>query len=373
MTGNEGYLQRAWYVAAMAKEVDGSQLFHRKIMGISVLIYRTTEGEPIALQDRCPHRFAPLSQGTRDGDNVTCPYHGLRFNSAGACVHNPHGRGQLPKGSVVRTFPVMERHGFIWIWMADAAADPELLPDFSALDHGHEHGIGHTYMHMKVDYRLILDNVMDLSHVDYVHGEMITTRGNLSPLIPEVKEAEGFVSARWEWTQTPPMMIFNDFLPRPSEPAEHFVQVNWNAPSTILLAVGAAQDGVPFEQGISQVDLHCCTPEGPNSTHYFFATRRNHNEEDGEFNAMKLAAMHSAFEEEDGPLIALVAEEMGGKDFFDLKPMLLSNDLAAVKMRRRLSKMVESEANRGKGTIAERSGERGLEIAGARPARVLND
>jgi vanillate O-demethylase monooxygenase subunit len=343
MIEHEGFMKRAWYVAAMSQEVDESQLFHRKIMGLSVLIYRDAEGSAVAMQDRCPHRFAPLSLGSRVGDDITCPYHGLRFNSAGACVHNPHGRGQLPKGNVVRTFALLERHGFIWIWMSEEEADPDLLPDFSVMDHGHVNGIGHTYMHMKVDYRLILDNVMDLSHVDYVHGEMITTRGNLSPLIPDVMENEKEVSSRWEWTQTPPMMIFNDFLPRPSEPAEHFIQVNWNAPATILLAVGAAQNGVPFEEGISQLDMHCCTPEGPNTTHYFFATRRNHNEEDAEFSAIKLAAMHSAFEDEDGPLIAAVEAEMGGEDFFSLKPMLLSNDLAAVKLRRQLSKLVAAE------------------------------
>src|SRR3546814_2528542 len=86
-----------------------------------------------------------------------------------------------------------------------------------------------------VDYRLILDNVMDLSHVDYVHGEIITTRGQLSPLIPQVEETENSVSASWDYSQTPPIGIFAPFLPRPEEAARHSIRVTWTAPANIQL------------------------------------------------------------------------------------------------------------------------------------------
>lgn len=337
------YLKRAWYVAALSSEVDATQLFHRRILGTSVLIYRTENGEAVAMQDRCPHRFAPLSMGNRIGDTIACPYHGLRFDRGGQCVHNPHGRGQLPKGQVVRGFPLIERHGFLWIWMAEEAADPALLPDFSPLDQGHPNGLGHTYMKLPVDYRMILDNVMDLSHVDYVHGEIITTRGQLSPLIPQVTETADSVSASWDYSQTPPIMIFAPFLPRPEDSARHHIRVTWTAPANIQLSIVAAQDDVPFEEGIGQYDLHSCTPGDDNETHYFFATRRNHIEEDGDYNGFKTQAMHAAFEMEDGPIIAAAQKEMGGDDFFDLKPMLLSNDLAAVKVRRQLQRMIDAE------------------------------
>lgn len=343
MRQDANYLMNAWYVAAMSSEVDATQLFSRRIMGTSVLIFRNSDGSPVAMQDRCPHRFAPLSMGTRKGDEITCPYHGLRFDAGGHCVHNPHGRGQLPRKSVIRNFPLVERHGFIWIWMAEEAADASLLPDFSPLEEGHPNGVGHTYMKMPVNYRLILDNVMDLSHVDYVHGEAISTRGELSPLVPQVQETGTSISARWEWSQTPPMLIFNDFLPRPGEPAEHFVQVNWVAPANIQLSIAAAQDGRPFNEGVGQYDLHSCTPEDEFSTHYFFATRRNHIEEDADYNVAKLAAMHRAFEMEDGPIIEAVQREMGHEDFFEMGPMLMSNDLAAVKVRRGLQRLIDAE------------------------------
>lgn len=338
------YQQRAWYVAALSTELEGEALLSRRLLGTSVLLYRDRAGAVVALRDRCPHRFAPLSMGTRQGDDVVCPYHGLRFDAGGHCVHNPHGRGQLPKGPVVRRFPLVERHGFAWIWMAEEPADESLLPDFAPLDDGPATGVGHTYMKLPVDYRMILDNVMDLSHVDYVHGEIITTRGQLSPLIPAVSEADGAVAASWEYSQTPPIGIFAPFLPRPEDAARHFIRVTWTAPANIQLWIAATQeDGGAFEDGISQYDLHSCTPGEPGETHYFFATRRNHAVEDAGYNAFKTAAMHAAFEDEDGPIIAAAEREMEGEDFFALKPMLLSNDLAAVKVRRRIQALVEAE------------------------------
>ena len=343
MSEDRSYLLREWYVAALSSEIGPQDRLHRKLLGTSVVLYRDTEGQPVALHDRCPHRFAPLSMGKREGDELVCPYHGLRFDRAGFCTHNPHGKGTLPGKQVVRTFPVVEKHGFVWIWMAEQAPDHAKLPDFPALDEGVPNGIGHTYMRLPVNYRMILDNVMDLSHVDHVHGEIITTRGQLSPLIPDVEDQGTSVSAMWEWQQTPPILILNQFLPRPLESARHWIKVNWTAPGNIQLSLYCAQDDTVVFDGPGQYDLHSVTPEDDNATHYFFCTRRNHIVDDADYNAMKIRAMHEAFEQEDGVLIAATEREMGGEDFFDLQPMLLSNDLAAVKVRRRLRDLVEQE------------------------------
>lgn len=347
MTQERTYLLRQWYVAAIASEVGADDLFHRKLLGTSVLLYRDEDGTPVAMQDRCPHRFAPLSMGKKEGGEVVCPYHALKFNAQGFCTHNPHGKGALPNKQVVRTFPIVEKHGFLWIWMAEEEADHAKLPDFAPLDAGPETGIGYTYMKLPVNYRMILDNVMDLSHVDHVHGEIITTRGQLSPLIPDVEETESSVSAKWEWTQTPPILILNQFLPRPEEEARHWIKVNWTAAGNIQLSLYCAQDDMPVLDGPGQYDLHSVTPEDDGNTHYFFCTRRNHIEDDADYNAMKIAAMHGAFENEDGPLITAAELEMAGADFFEMGPMLLSNDLAAVKVRRRLRDMVAKELTEG--------------------------
>lgn len=340
------FLTNAWYAAAMSAEVGPDALFNRKILDTSVLIYRKQDGSPVALHDRCPHRFAPLSMGKRCGDEVACPYHALRFNDKGQCTHSPHGDGRIPNSAQVRVFPLLERYGFVWIWMGDTPADTSRLPAWTELDEGPATGVAHTYMHMKANYELIIDNVMDLSHVDHVHGEIISTRGQLSPLTPLVKESGTTVSSRNEWTQTPGMLIFNQFLPEPMGEARMFVEVTWTPPANIQLSIGATQDAAAqlnLEECTSQFDLHTCTPETSSTTHYFFATRRNHLIESGEYNEGKIRAMHTAFETEDGPIIDAVQQEMDTDDFFSLRPSLTTNDLAPVKVRRLLKKLIEAE------------------------------
>lgn len=339
------YLKNAWYVAALSTEVGPVALFHRKIMDTSILIYRKEDGVAVALHDRCPHRFAPLHLGKRDGDQVVCIYHALRFDCSGKCTHNPHGEGRIPEAAVVRSFPLEERHGMLWIWMGDQPADLARLPDFGPLDEGHPNGVGYTYMHMKANYELIIDNVMDLSHIDHLHGEIITTRGKLSPKVPQIKEGARSISARWEWEQTPAMLIFADHLPKPKEEARHFFDITWTPPANIQLSVGAVQnDGaLDLDNCVGQYDLHTTTPETENSTHYFFVTRRNHLEDDAAYNEMKIKAMHAAFENEDGPVITAAHEEMGTTDFFSLKPVLMTNDVAPVRVRRLLSKLIKEE------------------------------
>lgn len=339
------FLLNAWYAAALSSEVDAEALFHRKILDTSILIYRKQDGTPVALHDRCPHRFAPLHLGKRIGDEVACHYHALRFDCSGQCTHNPHGNGHIPKAAKVRQFPLLERFGFIWIWMGDEPADATRLPDFGPLEQGHPNGLAFTYMHMDVNYELIIDNVMDLSHIDHVHGEIITTRGQLSPRPPRVQEGPESVSAHWEWKQTPPLLIFNNFLPDPAAEARHFFDITWTPPANIQLSVGAQQseDPLDLEHCVGQYDLHTCTPETARSTHYFFATRRNHIVEDGDYNVKKIQAMHAAFENEDGPVIQAVQDEMGTTDFFSLDPVLMSNDVAPVKVRKLLGRLIAQE------------------------------
>jgi vanillate O-demethylase monooxygenase subunit len=234
--------------------------------------------------------------------------------------------------------------------MGDQQADETQLPDYSTLDKGHPNGVGHIYMPFPCYYELITDNVMDLSHIDHLHSEIISTRGKLSPLIPKPIEKDGQVSIRWEWEQTPAMLIFNEFLPKPKEEARHFFNITWTKPTNIELIVGATQDQnadleYDNENIIGQYDLHTCTPEDENNTHYFFATRRNHIEEDAEYNKLKTEGMHGAFANEDGPIIKAVHEEMGTTDFFSLNPVLISSDTGPIRVRRRLQELIKEENN----------------------------
>src|SRR6202012_3346140 len=129
------YLRNAWYVAAWSDDLAEGQLLGRVILKQPVVLYRKADGNVAALDDRCSHRFAPLHMGkVVHGDRVQCPYHGLEFAASGACVLNPHGAKNIPSRAHIRSYPVIEKHKAIWIWMGDRPAGPAKVPYFSVLD-----------------------------------------------------------------------------------------------------------------------------------------------------------------------------------------------------------------------------------------------
>ena len=161
------YLRNAWYLAAWSSELRTSELFQRRLLDEPLLLYRLTNGTPVALQDRCPHRFAPLHMGKIVGEAVQCPYHGLQFSASGNCVLNPHG--PVPAAARIRSFPVVERYSAIWIWMGEPAqANPDLITPFDFLSPEHFYA-GTGYLHINAHYELESDNILDLSHIEFLH------------------------------------------------------------------------------------------------------------------------------------------------------------------------------------------------------------
>lgn len=341
------FLRNAWYVAALSSEVEEKAYFTRKILSESILIYRSGSGKPVALHDRCPHRFAPLSLGSRNGDNVTCLYHGLQFDTEGECVKNPHGNGKIPKACKVQRYITEERDGFIWIWMGDPEqADKDKILDCSILSENPASSVGHMYMHNRCNYELLTDNIMDLSHIDHLHGPFINTGGKLSPLIPEITENRDGkpLHVRWDWVADPVIPLIAPHMQRPDDKADMFLAVTWTEPSNLTLTLGTVQDSSDYlNDGIMLFDFHIMTPETETSTHYYFASTRNYKMDDAEYNAAKMAGMREAFTTEDKPVIEAQQQEMGTHDLWSLNPVLLSCDAGAVRARRKLSALIEAE------------------------------
>lgn len=339
------YLENAWYVAALTDEVTAAGLFRRVLLERSVMIYRKLDGTPVAMDDRCPHRFLPLSAGTRIGDEIQCHYHGLRFNSEGLCVHNPHGDGKIPSAAQVRDYPVVERDGFIWIWMGDKQkADDDLIMDCSLLTKNPSTSVLYNYMHNDANYELLTDNIMDLSHIDYIHGPLINTSGQLSPLKPNVKEINNDIHVQWDWIANPVMQLFAPNLEDPEKPVKQFFSVKWHAPSNMHLQVGALEKGEDYHQdGLVFYDFHIMTPETKNSTHYFHGSTRNYMQNDKIFNEMHKSGIRHAFVTEDKPVLDLQQDEMKTHDLFALNPVLLTSDAGNIRVRRKLQSLIEAE------------------------------
>jgi phenylpropionate dioxygenase-like ring-hydroxylating dioxygenase large terminal subunit len=162
------YVRNCWYVAAWAHELSADELITRSIIDQAIVLYRTKEGRIAGLEDRCCHRFAPLSKGRREGDDVRCMYHGFRFGQNGVCNHIP-GQKLIPPKARVKAFPVVEKHSWIWVWMGDPAlADEALIPQAVGLD-STRYTLRCGQMDYQANYLLINDNLTDFSHLAYVH------------------------------------------------------------------------------------------------------------------------------------------------------------------------------------------------------------
>ena len=163
------FLRNAWYVAAWDDEVAAGALFQRRILNEQILIAWDEQGVAYSLRDRCPHRFAPLHLGSLSGCTLQCAYHGLRSDLDGRCVHNPHGSGAIPPGARIQSYPLVARHGLLWIWMGLAhRADAGLIPEFRGLDAG-KFAINKGYMHTPINYECMTDSIMDLGHIEFLH------------------------------------------------------------------------------------------------------------------------------------------------------------------------------------------------------------
>jgi vanillate O-demethylase monooxygenase subunit len=337
------YLKNTWYVAALASEI-GLQPVARTICDEHVLLMRKSDGVCVASGNRCPHRFAPLHQGAVVGDGVVqCPYHGLQFDAAsGKCVHNPHGDGKIPQAASIPSYLLVEKHGLLWLWLGDKGrADEEAIPDFSAMTSS-EFRTQAGAIHVQANYELIADNLMDLSHVEYLHAGGLGSEAIKRGKIDVTQVGNTVHSNRWcPDGMAPPVWdaLFDDY----GKPVDHWLNMRWNPPGVLRLDVGVAPVGAPRETGVWAYFSHFLTPETPHSTHYFWSVSRPFKIDDEAIDRGIEQAVHIAFVGEDVPIIESVQRMMGGKSFDEMRPVLLTADAGALRARRVLRQLISNE------------------------------
>ncbi len=335
------FIQNVWYVSAWADEVGPDSLLARTIAGTPIVIFRTGQGAAAALLDRCAHRFAPLSRGRKHAGGIACGYHGLAFNAAGVCVHNPHG--PLSRALRVSAFPCIERHEAIWLWLGDPnRADETLIPDLSFIDRTPVNAKSHDYLPTAADYRLAIDNIMDLSHVDYLHPNTLGG-GALTRSKATLTQDEASIKIAWLANNHVAPPAFAAHFPDPAAPADVWTTVTWYAPGVMVLEAGAAPCGRPRTEGVNSFSLHVMTPETDRTTHYLFANTRTFNLDDAEFNQELRAFIFDIFSGDDKPMIEAQQCRIGDREFWDLKPAMLSIDVGAAAVRRRMEQMIAAE------------------------------
>lgn len=335
------YLRNCWYVAAWSSELTPGATLARTYLDIPVVLYRDQEGEPVALFDRCPHRFAPLSQGRLVGDAIQCPYHGLEFGADGQCVANPYG--PVLRAATIPSYPVVERYRAIWIWMGvTQRADPNLIPDFSYLSDVPATAFSSGYIHGDANYEIFVDNIMDLTHSEYLHAGSIAGSG-MTGKPGRVKEAGERITVEWlsENAAMPP--LYAKLLP--DHPiVDSRVSVTWHSPSLLRLSFWLTPPGRPAEESLQSENAHLLTPETAKASHYFFASTRNFQQEDEALNRGIGEGRARVFKLEDGPILEAVQRRMGQQEFWSLKPLLLNVDEGPIRVRRALKKLIDAEA-----------------------------
>lgn len=338
------YLRNSWYCAGWSKDL-GEKPLGIRICDEPLVLFRTSNGSVAALHDRCPHRFAPLSLGCVKGDVIECGYHGLQFDRSGTCTLNPHGRGVIPPRAVSKSYPVAERHQAIWVWMGDpAAADEDKIIDLSFMESEDWGGISAGYLKVSADYRLVIDNLLDLTHATFLHSATVglSPEDSLGSGFDYDFRTEGFtVHSDYSFFNSATTPVFSSFF----APARGDIHANirWEPASSLYLDVGITEVGQPLGSGLRQLSAHLIVPETADSCHYFYSVARNTELDDEEKTAFLGAMVVQAFVNEDEPMIAQCFRMMQGAELFDLDPAILETDIAAVQARRMLAKLIRLE------------------------------
>lgn len=343
------FLRNGWYGAIWSNDLQERPVA-RTFLNEKVVLFRNASGQVAALEDCCCHRAAPLSKGELSGDYLACGYHGLKFDINGQCVEVP-GQSMIPRGAKVKSYPVCEKWGAVWIWMGDPAqADEAKVPKLYWLADP-KWTVTPGYIRLKSNYQFLVDNLLDLTHVTYVHKNTLAgdPREATTPTKTE-RLPDGVRVGRW--------MI--DFAPPPlfakaggfTGNVDRWQFVTWTPPSTVYLDVGCATTGTGApegdrSQGISIWSSHLVTPETESSSHYMFCFARDFAAGDAAMSKLLYEGSKATFLEDADMLEAVQTNRTGGS----LEGLVdIAADAAQLQARRMLAQMIKAEhaeADRG--------------------------
>ncbi len=339
------YLRNSWYVGAWDNEV-GDAPFPRTILNEPVVFFRTEDGSPVALEDRCCHRHLPLSQGRVMGDTLQCGYHGLEFDASGACVKVP-GQSTVPPASNIRSYPVIEKFNWVWIWMGDPArADEKLIPDWHWV--GEEgwrtvKGNGGKPLPVACAYELVSDNLLDISHLAYVHQSSI---GNGAIMDFPIKTERLNRAVRMtRMVMDRPPAPFWGWAGKFKGNVDRWLETTCEMPAFIVNDAGSVEVGTDTraghrDHGVEMRVLNAPTPETETTCHYFYAHARNFGLDDPEVQNAYLNQFTDVFLE-DKSILEAQQRIMSLKP--DAEAVDINSDAPSVAARKMLAEMIAGE------------------------------
>ncbi len=272
-----------WYVAATPDEIAAtpSGVLGRTICNQAIVFFTDADGQVHGLEDWCPHRGAPLSLGRICEGKLTCGYHGLVMGSDGKteALQGLPVRGFAP----IRKYPVAERNGYLWIWPGDPAlANVDAIPKPAWADNP-EWAFGGGMFRVACDYRLMIDNLMDLTHETYVHvGSIGQKEIDEAPCTTEQHGDHVTTSRFMNDIHAPPfwqMALRFNGLPHDKK-VDRWQICHFEPPSQVMIEVGVALAGHGGYQArndmkASAVVVDWITPETDTSIWYFWGMARH--------------------------------------------------------------------------------------------------
>ena len=332
----------AWYVAAWSHEVGKRTPLPRTVCNNKIVFWRKADGAVAALEDACWHRMLPLSMGWLEGEEIVCRYHGLTFDGSGKCTRVP----SMDTGNTtakVRTYPVLERYRYVWVWPGDPAlANPALVPDMHWNDDPEWAGDGKTLM-TKCDYRLLVDNLLDLTHESFVHATSIGNKHVAEAPMETTHSGRTVTSSRWMLDiDAPP--FWRTQLGKPGN-VDRWQIISFEAPCTIVLDVGVAPAGTGAPQGdrskgVNGRVLNTITPETGSTCMYFWSLMRNYKLQDQSLTTFLREANATIFLEDQ---VVVEAQQI----MLDAQPghglRNLNIDAGSMRARRIIEDMIASE------------------------------
>jgi len=285
-----------WYIAGLARDF-GRKPLERTLLGQSLVFYRSTQGRPVALMNRCPHRSYPLAHGQLEGDILRCGYHGLAFAPDGRCTEIP-SQETVPRGICTRSYPVAERGPFVWIWMGDdpADADESAIPDTNWLESPDWSHVT-SYLFLRANYVYLHENLLDLSHFTYLHPTTLgTPEYARTPFDVQVQGDVVRITRHVAACDVPPIYSRTGIAGKMSRrtvsefisPAMHHASA---VMSDLAPAPGARRDFTIYI-------THFATPETQDTTHYWFAFARDFALGDAEVDEYMKSSALTAFNED---------------------------------------------------------------------------
>jgi vanillate O-demethylase monooxygenase subunit len=263
-------------------------------------------------------------------------------------VRNPFAE-RIPAGTEVPTFAAIERDGIVWLWGGnDEEADPALIPDFSFVPDSPHSRTVRGYTLMQANYEYGTDNLLDLSHIEFVHKGTFAGQGVIFAGEHSVRVEGGTLHSNWFMPGIPPPSAAYGRYP-PEAKVDHWLDMRWNAPASMRLLIGACPHGEPRAAGFELPQAHILTPTSEHETHYFWSSTRYHDLDSAETDALLREMFGNAFDLEDKPIIEAAYVNVRGKDFWAEKPVSLGIDQGGTRARRMLEKMIRAEqANDGR-------------------------